>query len=315
MSRSYCGVRTHTRNVNHGELEECRALLRRAVGSNTPGKNAQDLLALQASGFTTAILWTLHVDSDGSLVYNDTVIVRDGIFAATFNYLPELVTQLTAAVSSVQTVLCCIGSADAMDFTHVRTLLATSEGRLTLIRNFSALSTALPIHGYDFDDEDLCQAPTLAALSEILCSSGRMIITYCPYTRQDIWNQAISEVYAWAQNQTPRLEQPVRWWNLQCYAGGTGNDPAAWAQMLSSDAGIAAPAAYIVPGYAANGRTPLSIEQTFRKLATNDPGINGGFIWNSSAITAAGYAPRDYAQAIITGLDSGSAARDKPDPK
>ncbi|TMQ12998.1 MAG: hypothetical protein E6J90_29535 [Deltaproteobacteria bacterium] len=55
-------------------------------GRNTPGKNAAELTALRESGFTTVILWTIHVDPDGTLVYNNTVIVRDGVFAATYLY-------------------------------------------------------------------------------------------------------------------------------------------------------------------------------------------------------------------------------------
>lgn len=277
-------------------------------GRNTPGKNAAELTLLQQSGFTTVILWTLHVDADGTLVYNDTVIVQDGVFAATFLYLPDLVNQLTAAGSSVQNVVFCIGSGGVSDFTNIQALLATDAGKLTLSRNFHALSSALPISGYDFDDEDLYDAGTLATLSELLCANNQMIITYCPYALQDTWNQAVQNVYTWDQAQNPPLGQSVQWWNLQCYSGGAGNDPAQWVKSLPTDAGIADPAAYIVPGYDASLQDPASIEQTFQGLAQSDPGITGGFVWNSSAIFASPYTPYDYAQAIINGLGLGQGA-------
>lgn len=278
-------------------------------GRNTPSQNAAELAALRESGFTTVILWTIHVDPDGTLVYNNTVIVRDGIFAATFSYLPDLVYKLTATGSSVQNVLCCIGSGGVNDFTNIQALLKTPQGKLTLVRNFSALSSALPINGYDFDDEDLYDAPTLATLSELLCSNNEMIITYCPYASQSTWNQAVQSVYNWDQEQYPVLDQSVRWWNLQCYSGGSGNDPAQWAMSLPTGAGITDPVAYIVPGFDASEQDPASIERTFQRLAKSDPGITGGFIWNSSAIFRSKHTPRDYAQSIISGLGGGSATR------
>ncbi|TMQ12999.1 MAG: hypothetical protein E6J90_29540 [Deltaproteobacteria bacterium] len=79
----------------------------------------------------------------------------------------------------MQNVLCCIGSGGVNDFTNIKALLATPQGKLTLVRNFSALSSALPINGYDLDDEDLYDAPTIATLSEIpgspaaLCGTRR----------------------------------------------------------------------------------------------------------------------------------------------
>ena len=109
--------------------------------------------------------------------------------------------------------------------------------------------------------------------------------------------------------QNPPLGQSVQWWNLQCYSGGAGNDPAQWVKSLPTDAGIADPAAYIVPGYDASLQDPASIEQTFQGLAQSGPGINGGFVWNSSAIFASPYTPYDYAQAIINGLGLGQGAR------
>jgi hypothetical protein len=295
----------HSPGDDHGHFPNIVLYGSGLFGRNTPGKNAAELAALQQSGFTTVILWTLHVDPAGTLVYNDTVIVRDGVFADTFNYLPGLVDQLTATGSSVQTVLFCIGSGGVNDFTNIQALLATKQGTLTLKRNFSALASAMPIDGYDFDDEDLYDAGTIAGLTEALCAGNQLIITYCPYTAADTWNQALQSVYTWDQQHNPVLGQSVRWWNLQCYSGGAGNVPAIWAQSLPANAGIADPAGYIVPGYDASEQDPASIQQTFQGLASSDPGIAGGFIWNSSAIFGGSNTPGDYAQAIIAGLAAG----------
>lgn len=276
-------------------------------GRNVPATNQAQLTQIQQSGFTTVILWTIHVDADGALVYNDTVIVSaDGIFSNTFNYLPPLLTQLTST-GSVQQVLFCIGSGGVNDFHHIQTLLSTQQGKVTLVRNFSALAAALPIDGYDFDDEDLFDADVDAQLTEILCSNNRMIVTYCPYTLQSVWSSAVEQVYAWDQQQNPPLGQSVRWWNLQCYSGGAFNNPLDWAKALPGNAGISDPNAYIVPGYDASVQDPSSIQKTFQQFSGT--GINGGFIWNSSAIFDGSYTPRDYAQAILNGLAGVSAGK------
>jgi hypothetical protein len=272
-------------------------------GRNVPATNNMQLAAIQQSGFTTIILWTLHVDADGTLVYNDTVIVRDGEFSPTYLYLPDLVTQLTSS-SSVSNVLFSIGSGGVNDFTNVNNLLQTSDGKRTLIRNFSALSSALPIQGYDFDDEDYFVLPTNTALgpvvelTSILAGNGDMIVTWCPYNNQHFWNAALSLVY---QND---IRQSVQWWNLQCYSGGGGNDPGSWAKLLPTDAGVIVPAAFIVPGLDTSGGT-AAVETQFAAWSTSDKGIDSGFIWNSSGIFNSGSTPNAYAKAIANGLSGG----------
>jgi hypothetical protein len=274
-------------------------------GRNLTSNQAQ-LNALQQSGFTTIVFWTLHVESDGTLLYNNIPIVKDGCFVNTFNYLPELLTELIST-GSVQNLLFSIGSGwppnspFTPDFQNIQKLLATTEGTRKLRQSFNALATALPISGYDFDDETLYDPTTTAQLTEMLCAGNSMIVTYCPYStyEQTAWNQALEQTYTWDQQQNPPLGQSVQWWNLQCYGGGTGNDPLTWAKNLPTDAGITNPQAFIVPGYDTS-QSPAEIQQTFAQYAGT--GINGGFIWNSAAIFASAYTPQQYAQAIIYGL-------------
>lgn len=270
-------------------------------GSNNPTLNASQLGLIKNSGFTTVILWTLHVDSDASLVYNNTAIATGGVFSYTFSYLPELVRELKDG-GTVDKVLFCVGSADVNDFHTIQTLLKTQATKLALLRNFFALSTALMLDGYDFDDEDLFDPTTTAAITGLLASSGKMNITYCPYSQQKTyWDKALGLVY----NNHPQYEPPrqyVDWYNLQCYAGGGGNDPKTWVDRLPTDVGITSPSQFIVPGYDARSYDPAAIETKFANLKTSDPGINGGFIWNTDELFAGSHKPTDYAQAIIAGL-------------
>lgn len=267
-------------------------------GRDVPNVNQSQLLQLQESGFTRVILWTLHVDPDGSLIYNNTPIVQNGDFANTFNYLPALLTKL-ASTGSVKEVLFSIGSWGVDDFENIQALLKTQQGTRALRRNFSALAAALPLSGFDFDDESLYDPATTAQLTEMLCAGNTMMITYCPYTNQQAWNSALQQTYTWDQQQNPPLGQSVAQWHLQCYAGGAGNDPLTWAKNLPANAGIHNAPAFILPGFDSS-QSPSSIQSTFAKY--KGTGITGGFIWNSSQIFASSCKPREYAQAIIDGL-------------
>ena len=77
------------------------------------------------------------------------------------------------------------------------------------------------------DNEDnYGSRPSFVAFCRMLIGMG-FTITFCPYQEQDFWTKSLTE-----------LEQShpgaVIWWNLQCYAGGGGNDPATWAGYIKS---------------------------------------------------------------------------------
>ncbi|HVZ41570.1 MAG TPA: hypothetical protein VHI13_19975 [Candidatus Kapabacteria bacterium] len=301
-------------------------------GRNLPAANQTQLLAIQNSGFTTVILWSLHVWNNGDLVYNNSVIATNGEFVNQYSYLPDLINQMKTG-GTVTKVLISIGSGGASDFAAIQTLLSTPDGERILQKNFGALVTALPIDGFDFDLEEapLCNfTTTVVNLALMLNNLFGMEITFCPYynppcgPNQTFWENCLAQIYQRNNN-----TQIVSWYNLQCYAGGSSNNPITWVQTIQNypqPLGIANPAAFVIPGYwCANPGTncaalqmngvycPSGLQQQFNTLAHGggDPGIDGGFIWNSADIfscaDAAGCAgesvqPQDYAGAIINGL-------------
>lgn len=263
-------------------------------GANDPATNQAQLSALQASGFTTVILWALHVQENGDFHYNNTPIVQGGTFASGYSYLPALVSALKTG-SSVNQVLFSLGGWGVGDFQNMTNLIATPQGQQTLLDNFSALVKALAIDGFDFDNEEGYSssfADTIVWLTNHLSSSFDSIITYCPYTAMSFWvDQCLGAVYQ--QNG----KQLVSWFNLQCYAGGAGNNPADWVSAVASGYGISNPNAFIVPGFDA-GDQPSGICQDFKGLQ-----VEGGFIWNTSEIFDSSSSPAQYAEAITNGLE------------
>lgn len=295
------------------------------ISDSQPNVDAQ-LTQTNQSGFTTVLLWSLHVNGNdpakgftlGDLYWNDTplVVSKNGkpVFDPT-NVFTKLASRLNALLKggTVNKIFWSIGAGGTSDFTNLTKLVSTSAGQKTLQDNFSVLAKALPmITGYDFDDEDDYNVGTVAYMTEFFATNFKAQITYCPYWDQQFWEQCMEAVYK-KMNQ-----QPVAWWNLQCYSGGGGNDPVQWMQNIKQNQsanGVKNPATFIVPGYAAAnsqgdgpGICPPDVCNTFSGFQGK---VGGGFIWNSQHIFDNGQGQcsggtataAQYAQAITNGLN------------
>src|SRR5689334_19797731 len=64
---------------------------------------------LRASGFTTVVLWTIHVRSNGDLWLNDQLVVSNGAYAGRSAWPGELAT-LKQAPTSVTRIEVAVGS-------------------------------------------------------------------------------------------------------------------------------------------------------------------------------------------------------------
>ncbi|HEX8489629.1 MAG TPA: hypothetical protein VF626_01305, partial [Chthoniobacterales bacterium] len=167
------------------------------------------------------------------------------------------------------------------------------------------------VTGFDFDVEDCFDVPSTAWLTEMLASKFQATVTYCPYFGLDsFWEPCLESVYQAAKT------QPVAWLNLQCYSGGSGQDPVSWAASIKQNQqknGVADASVFIVPGYAANnqaGDGPGICPNEFTSTLSPYKGkIGGAFVWNSQHIfddpapcNGANASVADYAKAITTAL-------------
>lgn len=283
------------------------------------------LQATASSGFNTVLLWSLHVNTAnptkkvalGDFTWNDTLLVSsqsgNPVFDPTgsFTKLAERLTTLLAS-GTVQKVFFSIGSGGTADFATIQELYSTPQGQTTLQNNFAALLKSLSmVTGFDFDVEDCFDVPSTAWLTTMLAAKFQAVITYCPYFGLDsFWEPCLESVYQAAKN------QPVAWFNLQCYSGGTGEDPTVWAASIKQDQqknGVADPGTFIIPGYAANnqaGDGPGICPNVFTStLAPYKGKVGGAFVWNSQHIfddpaPCNGKTPtiQDYANAISKAL-------------
>lgn len=255
------------------------------------------LKATANSGFTILMLWSLHVNQPipskkivlGDLTWNNTLLVstKTGkpVFDPTGSF-KKLAGRLNTLLTpgKVKRLFFSIGS-EGTDFATIKELYSTPQGQVLLLKNFAILLDNLRmITGFDFDVEDSFDVPSTAWLTAQLASKCK--VTYCPSGDRDgFWEPCLESVYQSLK------KQPVEWCNLQCYSGGTGQDPLTWKSSIEGNQkknGVSSPSTFIVPGYAANNKVgdgPGICPSVFTSRLTSYKGkVGGAFVWNSQHI-------------------------------
>jgi hypothetical protein len=248
--------------------------------------------SLRHSGFTTVVLWTIHVHSNGDLYYNDTLVVHNGRYVGRAAWHRQLATLLQQP-TSVSRIEVSVGSAGVNDWGTIDQLIS-SQGTGTgsiLYRNFSALRKATGAVAVDSDDEEDYNLSGAEAFAHMILGMGYTSFTIVPYTNQSYWAQLKS-------NLGSALDRVY----LQDYAGGTGNSPSQWSQAL----GVT-----VMPGLwsrngtnCASGDSPRQVQKQMAAWA-GSAHITGGFMWLYDDIRACdryGNA-HAYAHAILNGLN------------
>lgn len=263
---------------------------------NAPDLDPQ-LQATATSGFTTIMLWSLHVNTPipskdivlGDLTWNDTPLVstKTGkpVFDPTGSF-KKLAGRLNTLLASgkVKRLFFSIGS-EGTDFATIKELYSMPQGQVLLLKNFATVLDSLPkITGFDFDVEDCFDVPSTAWLTGQLAS--KVGVSYCPSgDLDDFWEPCLESLYQSLK------KQPVEWCNLQCYSGGSTQDPLSWMSSIKQNQkknGVASPSTFIVPGYAANNKVgdgPGIFSDVFTSRLTRYKGkVGGAFVWNSQHI-------------------------------
>jgi len=250
---------------------------------------------LRSSGFTTVILWCIHVDSSsGNLILNDKLVVANGAYVGNSTW-PAQLASLKTPPTSVNRIEVSVGSWGVNDFQSIRTLMNNYGTNTTsiLFRNFLALKNATGATAVDFDDEMLYDVATTVKFGQMLSSMGYKI-TLCPYMNPGFWQDVYNQLGS------SRVDAIY----LQCYAGGGGNDPGSWNGYFSP--------LKVIPGLwcshgtdCASGDNPASVAS--RMLTwKNSADIPGGFMWlydDMLACSSQG-TPAAYASAINQAVDS-----------
>ncbi|MGP3971703.1 hypothetical protein [Streptomyces sp. 6N223] len=250
------------------------------------GQAAMDIL--RSSGFTTVILWSIHVQENGDLYYNDAKVVSNGQYVGNAAW-PARLRTLRQAPTSVNRIEASVGSAGASDWENIHALIhqqGTGPDSI-LYRNFLALKNATGADAINNDDESHYDATSTIDFARMTEAMGYISFTIVPYTRVSHWQEVRKGLGS-------LMDRAY----LQVYAGGSGNDPAWWSEKLGMPVD---PGLWCKHGpECAQGDSPEQVKE--RMVAwRSSAGIPGGFTWYYDDIKkcwAPGRTAADYARAI-----------------
>lgn len=299
-----------------------------------PKNIASTLPNVIQAGFTTIVFGMFHIGNvvekkpgmkEGDIIFNgdEPVVIRDGqLFPDDPNSVDNRhwaarIGLLKAPGSTVNKIYASFGGAAGAvrDFETIKKIYVDHGNSF----NGSPLKTNLlrfrnifhMIDGIDMDCEETYEVESFVAFCRLLREMN-FDITFCPYedpaTPRDGKShpQPYKDSNFWTES-LKRIEEgdpdSVKWWNLQCYAGGVSNDPERWAQAIKNVTGrpvdryIASsdwvrfwdPRAHWdkTKGYTGAwlGHCPKDMTDwfsTFSKQAC----VGGGFVWDLDLIAA-----------------------------
>ena len=251
--------------------------------------------SIKASGFSTVMLWTIHINSAGDLIYNDIKIIESGVYIGRSEWPAELM-ELKTGDTSVRRMEIAIGAWGSGAFESIKNLIGDDEEVGTdnpLYINFKALHDAIPaIDGISYDDEVTYDVASTVKFSVMLADMG-FKVTLCPYTRYTYWRDVFQQTNALRPGTIDRVD-------LQCYAGGSYNSPSTWNGYFEG--------LHVTPGtwcyHSSNASEGITPYETKVKMESWNASSNiaGGFIWLYDDILNNSYPLTNYAQAINAAL-------------
>jgi hypothetical protein len=276
-----------------------------AGGPLGPSEIGQNLAATQQAGWTTIILSLFHIgrpevsgQNYGDIIFNDSMTVSQGEYVADPSW-PDNVARLKQDGSSVTQIYASVGGGGPVqDYQTIQKIYQDNGNSFSgtmLESNFQVLRQRFPaIDGIDLDCEDNYDQASFVAFCQMLIGLG-FDLTFCPYAgwEMSFWTGSLAQI----EEQQPGA---VKWWNLQCYDGGSGNDPKNWADAITTATPAFPTDGFIVAGDW-NEDSPSQVTSLFSTFA-GEACLGGGFIWNMDGILGGGSTMEGYVNAIKSGI-------------
>jgi len=235
------------------------------------------LANIPGSATTDYILFSLNVASGTSADINygwnfGCVLAHDGKATSEVDKILTPIVKAGVTKGKCQRIWLAIGAAVWEDtkkhqqqtsvFANIQTILDHGGAlQSTLLANFRAIVQAVKNAGvkevgFDMDYEESPQyiASRVANVTLALYDELKCPVTFCPYQglvpgQQSPWITALQQVYSAETKQKEKKVQPVVGFNLQTYAGGSGNDPTKWVDAIKAvqNTGVGIPASFVWP--------------------------------------------------------------------
>lgn len=241
---------------------------------------------LRASGYTTAIIFNVNVEEDGTLTVDYTwdtqtaaeaggIICQDGKYVFDEwqpNYVDDI-KRLLEEPTSIERLEICVGGWSNGAYGHIKTHNdSCGMGEETMLyQNFKALKEAIPeITAVNNDQEQDYDIATAVAFHKMLYEIGYKT-TISPYMNSSYWRSVVKQL-------TAAYDDAVEIIYLQTYGGGAGNDPSVWQQYFDKSIPM-------YGSYDCEANPSLEcMERDITYLRDNDD-IAGAFIWNYNSET------------------------------
>eukprot|EP01084_Bolivina_argentea_P154782 269790_1 len=272
-----------------------------------------DTIEIAQSGFQTIILWTIHVDKNANLIYNDDYIVSNGKLNESYYGkngidISSKISQLKSTTNSnVKNILFGIGSGPPpVDFSVIASIYKNPTLKQMLYTNLQVLMD-LGANGFDYDCEEFSGSVSrdntlinvIVDMVYNLNKMGASVQTFVPYNAINSWMECLKDIY---KNNNKQL---VSWWNVQCYSGGNNNRydlQSEWINNInknSKEIGVNNGSGYIVPGFSASSGVN-GIQNDFKQYGAGV--VDGGFLWNWPDTTKK-INVRQFDMAVVNGLN------------
>lgn len=225
------------------------------------GLTTAQINGLRASGFTTMILFTMTVQTNGDFTYNEGVLIcSNGVYVGPSNW-GTLLNQCRVTPTTINRIEMSIAGWGDPSWTNIKNLIAanSTNSSTVLYRNLAALKAALGIDAICNDDESAYDSVSTIQFGK-MCAAVGLKSTLCPYTNPSYWQAVYNGLGSTNCDAV----------YLQCYDGGGGNTPATWNSYF--------PGLKVIPGYWDWERTPIFYTNMVNWSAAGGP---GGFYWPS----------------------------------
>ena len=286
--------------------------------------------ATKKAGWTTIILGLFHIGyppewGNAEIFFNDTSIIKDGVYRGDPAW-PAKVAQLKEDSPITQIYASIGGGYPVVDFTTIKTIYEENKKSFDgtmLQKNLQEFRHKFPkIDGIDMDCEDCYDHDSFVAFCKMMIGM-EFAITFCPAFKSTMafWVKSLKALEdspdEKSKGRTVKYKGAVKWWNLQCYAGGGGNKPEEWAKAITDEIlGFSTDGFILASDWARfwdpelkdwDGNCPPAVKQHISGFS-NPACLGGAFIWNMDAILETERDPRqpcgskgsmaDYVQAI-----------------
>jgi hypothetical protein len=280
-------------------------------GAKDPTKPQQQAMlaeaqTISASDFNLVMLASMHVHKDGSLWFNDTLMIHSNPPAPGGQLSPNLaqcIATMKKKAGGNGKVLASFGGGGDFngnavgywDFLGIQNLIAQypNPANNPFFQNLKCMFDTYPgIDGLDLDLESYTGysqfTPTVVTIIEWLVTNGH-IVTLCPYDTPDFWCDVVK------QTSSSGGKPAVAWVNLQ-------NADETLQSFVDPLGKVGIGLGNIVGGLQTDGMSAAEVTGVFSGIESQYAGIGGGWLWNLEDFGTSNTAA--YASAVAAGLGS-----------